>query len=251
MKTFSPAKTYAIFANPAHRKLISELESSGSKVFQFTALKTEKIESETAAKIIGNVLEEYDWIIFEDVYSVDYFLEILEEQGTDFYELDALRVLAYGEAVADRLRFVRLHADIITKSRKTNKVFSTLISYIGESEIAKLNFFIPKALEYGSGLKDKLIESQARVTELSIYQMLTTDKKETAKIKALIKGGAIDEFIFTSPEDVLSLTGYAFPEILSEFLSETTASGTNETIRQTLSENDLNPTKLNNRIYQK
>ena len=251
MKTFSPPKTYAIFAAPAHRKLISELESDGSKVFQFTPLKPEKIESETAARIIGNVHEKYDWIIFKDVYTVDYFLEILEERGIDFYELDALRVLAYGEAVADRLRFVQLHADIITKSRKTNEVFSTLLSYIGESEIAKLNFIIPKAFEYNSELKDKLIESQASVTELPIYQMLTTDKKETAKIKALIKGGAIDEFIFTSPEDVISMTNYVSPEILSEFLSETTASGTNEITRQTLSENDLNPVKLNNRIYQK
>lgn len=149
------------------------------------------------------------------------------------------------------MRFVQLHADIITKSRKTNEVFSTLLSYIGESEIAKLNFIISKAFEYNSGLKDKLIESQASVTELPIYQMLTTDKKETAKIKALIKGGAIDEFIFTTPEDVISMTNYVFPESLPGIFSGITVSGMDEVTLQTLSESNLNPVKLNNRIYQK
>jgi len=239
MKIISQPKTYAIFANPAHRKLVDELEKNGSKVFQFAPLKTEKIESAKNIEIIKNALTEYDWVIFPDVYAVEYFLEILEIQAIDLFELDEILVLACGEAVADRLRFVQLHADIITSSGDANVVLTTLLNYVGEFEMANTRFFIPKEIEFSSDLKKRLIEANAQVTEMPIYQMLINDKMEIAKIKTLLKGGAIDEFIFTSPEDVIFIKNYVLPEILPEMFSETKISGTNEITIRSLNENKL------------
>jgi uroporphyrinogen-III synthase len=244
MKTFSQPKIYAMFANPAHRKLTAELEKNGSKVFQFAPLETERIESETNSKIIVNAHNQFDWIIFPDVYAVEYFLEILEEQGIDLFELDAVHVIAYGEAVADKLRFAQLHADIIMNSEETNVVFSTLTNYIGEREIENLSFFLLKEIEFSFGLTEKLIKAGAKVTELPIYRILTNEKKEMTKLKTLLKGGAIDEFIFTSPEDIISIKHYVYPEILSEILSETKITGINEITTQTLNENNLSATKF-------
>jgi len=246
MKIFSQPKTYAMFANPAHRKLAAELEKNGSKVFLFAPPETRRIESETNTKIIVIAHNEFDWIIFPDVYTVEYFLEILEEKGLDLFELDAVHVTAYGEAVADKLRFAQLHADIIiTNSEETNAVFSTLTNYVGESEMTNLSFFIPKEIGFSSGLKEKLIKAGAKVTELPIYQIVINEKKEITKMKTLLKGGAIDEFIFTSPEDVISIKHYVYPEILSEILTETKVTGINEITTQTLSENNLSATKFN------
>ena len=247
MKIISQPKTYAIFANPAHRRLIDELEKKGSNVFQFAPLKTEKIESAKNIEIIKNALTEFDWIVFPDVYTVEYFLEILEKQAIDLFELDEILVLACGEAIADRLRFVQLHADIITTSGDANVVFSILSNYVGESEMANTSFFIPKEIEFSSGLKEKLIEANAKVTEMPIYQIIKTDKMEIAKLKTLLKGGAIDEFIFTSAEDVVFIKNYVLPEVLPEMFSETKISGTNEITVQTLYENKLGAERFYNK----
>ena len=244
MNTISEPKTYAIFANSAQRKLIEKLEKNGSKVFQFAPLEPVKIESEENIKTIVNALAQSDWIIFTDVFAVGYFLEIMEKKAIDFFELDEIRVVACGEAVADRLRFVQLHADIITNSEDMNAVFSTILNYVGETKIADTNFFILKEIGFCSALKEKLSESKAKVTEMPIYQLQNNDKKEITKLKTLLKGGAIDEFIFTSPEDVIFIKNYVEPEQLDEILHETTISAANEVTLQTLTQNNLKAQRI-------
>jgi len=244
MNTISEPKTYAIFANSAQRKLIEKLEKNGSKVFQFAPLEPVKIASEENIKTIVNALAQSDWIIFTDVFAVGYFLEIMEKKAIDFFELDEIRVVACGEAVADRLRFVQLHADIITNSEDTKIVFSAILNYVGETKIADTNFFILKEIGFCSALKEKLSESKAKVTEMPIYQLQNNDKKEITKLKTLLKGGAIDEFIFTSPEDVIFIKNYVEPEQLDEILHETTISAANEVTLQTLTQNNLKAQRI-------
>ena len=239
MNTISEQKTYAIFANPAQRKLIEKLETNGSKVFQFTPPEPVKIESEGIVESVINAIAQSDWIVFTDVFAVEYFLEILETKAIDLFELDEIRVVACGEAVADRLRFVQLHADIITNSEDTNTVFSAILNYVGESEIGDTSFFILKEIEYCSALKDKLSESKAKVTEMPIYQLQNYDKKEIAKLKTLLTGGAIDEFIFTSPEDVIYIKNYFYPKLLTETLFEAKILATSEIVVHSLKENGL------------
>jgi uroporphyrinogen-III synthase len=246
MKIIPQPKTYAVFANPANRKLVEELENNGSKVFQFAPLETVRIESKKTSEIIKKAPSEYNWIIFPDVYSVEYFLEILEKMTIDLFELDEIRIVACGEAVADKLRFVQLHVDIITTSEDPGDVIPAVINYVGETEIADTSFFIPKEIGFSSGLKGKLIEAGAKAAEMPVYQILINDKKEITKLKTLLKGGAIDEFIFTSPEDVFFIKIYVSPEVLPEIFSETIVSGTNEISVQSLNENKLGAKRFYN-----
>ncbi|HEX8290069.1 MAG TPA: uroporphyrinogen-III synthase [Pyrinomonadaceae bacterium] len=239
MKSDSQPKTFALLANPAHRKLVEEIEKTGSKVFQFQPLGTESVESETNFDNFNEVLKNFDWIVFSDVFAVDYFLEALSKQGIDFFELDEIRVLAYGEAVADRLRYVQLHADIITTGEETGSIFSSLTNYIGASEITNMRFYIPIPLGCNSALSGLLNEAGASVSEAPIYKIVSGDKNEVSKLKTLLKGGAIDEFIFTSPEDVFSLKKYVLPETINEILIETAVSATNEITLRALTENGL------------
>jgi uroporphyrinogen-III synthase len=239
MQTSSNEKTYALFSNPANRKIIAQIEQTGAKVFQFEPVKTEKINIDTA--IIKNTFSAFDWIIFPDVYTVDYFLEILEETEIDLFELDEISILAMGEAVADRLRFAMLHADIIPHSIEIETIFAALLSYLGKDKLGGLNFLIPKGSTFDAELKRSLIESGANVTEIAVYRARFDDKIKTANLKALLKGGAIDEFIFTSVEDVISLKYYLFPENAAESLSGTKTSGIDEITMQALRENNLRP----------
>ncbi len=244
MNTIAEPKTYAIFANPAQRRLVEKLEKNGSKVFEFAAPESVETVSEENVETIVNAHARFDWIIFTDVFAVGYFLEILENAAVDLFEFDEMRVVVCGEAVADRLRFVQLHADIITNSEEANIVFSAISQYVGRDEIAVTRFLILKEIESGSALKKKLSESQADVTELSIYKLQNNNKKEIARLKTLLKGGAIDEFIFTSPEDVIYIKNYVQPELLTEIFSETKILATGESVFQSLIDNGLKAEKF-------
>lgn len=238
-------KTYGLFSTVANRKLVRELESGGAKVFQFPPIETEKvILDKTSIGYLQNLIA-FDWVIFPDVLAVDYFLQALEMCEIDFFELDAVNVFALGEAVADRLRFVQLHADLIPNSVETKSVFATLDNYISRNGLENLRFLLPKEIFSNIELTKKLTENKATVTELPIYQAAISDKREVSKLKALLKGGAIDEFIFSSPTDLISLKYLFSDDSISEILAETEISATDEVMFQALKEYNQKP-----KIYQ-
>ncbi len=237
----SNEKTYALFSNPTNRKIVAALEKEGTKVFQFPPLETEKmVLDEKSIAGIKN-LNLFDWIIFPDVLTVDYFLQILEENEIDSFEMDSAQVCAFGEAVADRLRFVQLHADVIPTSVEAANVFLALSDYIGKDKLCNLKFLLPKATSPEYEIKEKLIGNGANVVELPIYQAKISRADEIAKLKILLKGGAIDEFIFSSPTDLIALKLYFNSNRISAILSEINVSTVDKAMFQTSKEHDLKP----------
>ena len=241
MPNSAAQKTYGLFSTAANRKLISELESGGAKVFQFPPIETEKvILDQTSINYLQN-LTDFDWIIFPDVFAVDYFLQALEEFSVDFFELDAVSVFTLGEAVADRLRFVQLHADLIPNFVESESVFSTILNYTSQNGLENLRFLLPKEIFSEAELTKKLTENKAIVTELPIYRAKITDKREVSKLKVLIAGGAIDEFIFASPTDIVSMKYLFSGNAMSEILAEIEVLATDEVMFQALKEHNQKP----------
>ncbi len=237
--TNSADKTYALFSTPTNKKIIAELEKKEMKVFQFPPLETEKLVlDEKSAAVIKN-LNAFDWIIFTDVLTVDYFVEILEENAIDLFEMDALNICAFGEAVADRLRFVQIHTDVIPTLIETTSIYIALSDYVGNDELSKLSFLLLKEASLEYEIKAKLTGRGANVEELSIYQAKIAKADELTKLKILLKSGAIDEFIFSSPTDLTALMHYFDDELISATLSEIKVSAIDKAMFQTLRENDL------------
>ncbi|CAN5309450.1 hypothetical protein BH10ACI1_BH10ACI1_35870 [soil metagenome] len=239
METFNDSKTYAIFSTPANRRIINNLEKKGAKVFQFPLVETAIINDPTIFSFIENDLYQFDWLIFPDIFAVDYYLRILEMTDFDLFELDEKRILAMGESVSDRLRFSQIHSDLIPASINADEIFSAISNYLKGNKLNEINFLFLKYRGFENELTYKLQEFKAKVKELEIYEI--SGKNENARLKALIKGGAIDEFIINSPEDLFSLKIYFTPVKLSELLSDITFSATNDSSMQTLLENNLNP----------
>lgn len=236
MQHFSAEKTYALFSNSINRKIISELEVIGAKKILFPAVQTQGVSSDETQDL-SSFLKNFDWLIFTDIYTVEFTLQKLEEEEFDFYELDEIRVCAYGESVADRLRFVQVHADIIPNTVKTADVLQTIKDYfIDEDELKAAKFLIFKEKNAAAGVSKELENLGAKVSELSIYGIVAEKEAETAKLKSLLKGGAIDEFIFTSPFDIINLA-HLFPtENLADVLAETTLYAADKTTVQSLEE---------------
>lgn len=232
---FAP-KTVALFLTEANIKLIAELKSRGDVI---ELPKVSAVKSETFSGEINPL--DYDWIIFPDTTAADIFLENLGERNFDFYELDAVRICAYGEAVSDRLRFVQVHADVIPSRLNTENIFSALRDYISsEADFAGLRFLIIKEENSAIELSEILRNLKSDVTEIPLYKFQAASTENLTKLKTLLKGGAADEIVFNSPFDATALR-YLFGERLTDLLKEIQISATDEVTFQTLIEHGLRP----------
>lgn len=224
MSGFDKDKTYALFDSPHNKKRITQI----AQTVIFPTITT--CETENDKSLLLN-LEDFDWLIFSDVYTVEYFVNSLEKLGVDLYDLDNLSVLAFGEAVADRLRFSQLHADVIPSTIKTSDVLQSLKDYVFD-ELEDLRFLVLKE----SKAKIELAEKLQNATQLPIYSFEIEDAATIPKLKALLKGGAIDEFIFSSHFDVLNLGQIFQTENLAELLEGITLTATDNLTLQSLQE---------------
>ncbi len=225
-------KTYGLFPAKNKEKFIGDLETNGANIVLFPNFIAEKIDVDVS--FVEN-LKTFDWIIFTDIFAADIFLEMLKETDFDLYEFDNFRVLAAGEAVADRLRFEQIHSDIIPTNLSAETVFQAISDY--EINIKNVKFLVLKESEREVELTRFLKNANAEVSEMAVYKL--NFETELPKTKALIKGGAIDKIVFASPEEITTFQKIFAPESLSEVLRETEVSATNEVTRKSLWENGL------------
>ena len=231
-------KTYALFPNESIKKILSKLEDAGAQIIKFPLLESETVTDETSFEHLEN-LQRFDWIIFPDVLTVDFFLQILEENEIDFFDLDEILVCAFGETVSDRLRFAQLHADVIPNTVETENVLSALNNYIAEREIGDLKFLLLKEINSESEIKNELIKAGAEIFELPVYQIKFPKEIEIPKLKALLKGGAIDEFIFSAPTDFIALKYIFNNESMASIFAEIEVSAADGLIFQAAREQNL------------
>ena len=227
-------KTIGIVENPKNKKLIANLEKQGNNVILFPEPKTELVKNEI--DIIENI-GGFDWLIFTDLNSVDFFLQLFEENDINFFELDALQICAVGEAVADRMRFQQLHSDVIPAKNQPQSVISALKDYIFyEDGFADLKFMIIKELNSDCEISVLLSERGAFVKEISTHQSIFEDLPQIPKLKALVRGGGVDEFIFTAPEDVFIVSQLFRNENLGKVFSGIKITAKDEITLQTFNE---------------
>lgn len=240
MSNIETRKTYGLIDNPINNKLISKLKENDENILLFPYISTEKIElTDKTKKLITNLVN-FDWIIFTDVFAVDHFIEVLDKMEFDLFELDNLTVCAFGEVVADRLRFVQIHTDLIPTKIDSESIVKA-ISEFAADDLIDLRFLVLKDNSEELSITKYLIENKAVVEELAIYQAKFVNETANTKLKTLLKGGAVDEFVFSSAEDLVSLKKLLTEEDLALVLNESQISATAENVFQLLLENGLRP----------
>jgi uroporphyrinogen III methyltransferase / synthase len=237
MSSSQAGKNVAVFQTPANKKIIKELHENGANVILFPTIETEKVELDSEGENLLKNLSDFDWLIFSNVFAVDYFLQALEKLEIDLFELDALRVCAFGETVADKLRYSQVHSDVISNSAETNEVFQALNAY--EPDFQNIRVLIPKEVEKNVEIAQPLSEAGAVVTELLLYRTQISEPSHLSKLKALLMGGAVDEFLFSSPVEAVSLS-LLFPSVeISKLLADTIVIATDATVYQSLREHRI------------
>lgn len=239
------ARATAIFADPLNEKLIGRLRGEANvNLIEFPFFSPAPVASDDQTESAIANLSQFDWLVFPDVYAVEFFLERLAAGGIDFFALDDLRVCAAGEAVADRLRFVQLHADVIPTRVDAPGILSAVGDYLSsdEREFENLRILLPKEAASVSPLSRALGEKGSQVTELSAYSLQTVGGagKGLSRLEALLAGGAIDEFVFASPAEVSNLE-IIFRRELKDLLTDARVLASDEITFQSLVERGLRP----------
>ncbi len=104
-----------------------------------------------------------------------------------------------------------------------------------------LKFLFTKEITHESEIGEKLKNNGAVITELAVYKTKKLNKNDIAKFKTLIRGGAIDEFVFGAADDLISLRHYLQNETAKSFFIETKVSAADENVLQSLRELGLTP----------
>ncbi len=237
--------TYALFSTPINKQIIAQFRDQEKKFFLIPNIETEKLVLDEFAENAVKTALNFDWIIFTDIFTVDYFIDFLREFEIDLFDLDSVRICAFGEAVSDRLRFSEIHADIISSSINPESIFKSINSYLAGEDYSNLKFLIFKELTNQIELAEIIKTANSGVSEISLYQIMESDKAKITKIKALIAGGAIDEIIFSGPADLIAFKKI-FPDADSQnIFSGIRFSAANEVMFQMLGEYGFRPVFFN------
>ncbi len=240
MSNLETSKTYGLFAGQLNKKLIFKLKANNENILILPTITNRKIELSEVYKGYLMKLTDFHWLIFADVFAADYFIEALRELDVDLFELDALTVCALGENVSDRLRFVQIHADVIPTKIDSESVFCDISGFVSDA-LQDLRFLVLKEKSASYSFIEKLKKVRSIVVELAIYNAIFADASANVKLKTLLKGGAVDELIFSSPEDLVSLKFLFADENLSKVLNDIKVSATDEITFQALLENGFRP----------
>lgn len=235
-------KAIGVIDTPANRKQILKFEEQGSTVLKFPELVIHGNGTAESVLKIARSISDFDWIFFADIHAADVFLKILRESGADLFKLDELVVCALGESVVDRLRFVQVHSDVIPPNKDEAIVLETIENYVsGEEEFRTSKMLFIKGEETEYPFFEKLRRKVKELVEVNVYSRRRIAAGERIRLMTLLGGGAIDQFMFFSAEDVESLLHIICPERLSRILRETEVVAMTPIVFQSLRENGLKP----------
>ncbi len=199
-------RTILLGATAQDRQLATELEIQGARVISWPRAHTRALEDFSILdEAIGNLFG-YDWIIFGNIYAVEYFLRRFYSLGHETSKLDELRVCAIGEATVQTLSASQVHIDLPIDILSVKSVTRALESYFNESHVLQgVNFLIPSAAITAEPLHEYLREAGARVDVVRTYRT-TSDSSGLTQLKAILAGDGIDCAFFTCASEITDLT---------------------------------------------
>jgi uroporphyrinogen III methyltransferase / synthase len=185
----------------------TELQRLGGRVFTWPKLDVRPLDNyDPLDESIENLFG-YDWLVFQNVNAVDFFLRRFRERGHEISELDGLRVCGAGGGAINKLESSQVHVDVIPVPPSAQAVFGAIAIYAGGSDhLRGLNFLIPNADTAIDYLSVALQDAGARVDSVATYRTCPADNAALARIHSLIMGGAVDCVAFTTSAEVRDLS---------------------------------------------
>ena len=201
-----------VITRPKERsqKLAEHLRDAGAEVLEFPTIelkpvwkKSEKADAGTADKeklyeLVRN-LESYHWLVLTSPAGAQYFFELLNQMQKDFRSLSHLRFAVIGEGTASVCREHGIYPDYIPERFYAADLGKGLAKQVKQNE----RVCILRARHGSPELTQAFEAAGISYMDVTLYDTITPEESPlAARIRELLKEGAIDAVTFTSGSTV-------------------------------------------------
>lgn len=182
----------------------ADLEALGAEVLAAPTVQILPLDDFSPLDRALDRLDEFDWLAFTSGNGVRHFLERLDARGLDLRALGGLKLAAIGPATAEALARVRLKADLVPDSYRSEALAEAL-----RDRVAGRRVLLARADRGRTILKDEL-EQVARVEQVAVYRNADADSLPAEVVRRIAEGSV----------DWITLTSSAITERLHALLPE-------------------------------
>lgn len=210
----------SVLVSPADRGLAVHLQRLRARVVTWPPITISETEDPAILQQAISDLFGYDWLVLKNDRAAEYFLRTFGSLNS-VDALDQLRVLAIGEAAAEKLIQSQVHVDVALERADLKRVFPAIAAYLGGGEsIAGLNFLIPSAGTAREVFESQLEGAGARIDQVIAYRT-TNERAKLSQIRALLVGGGITCVAFTCRSRIEEFAQLFDTDHLAHLLVET------------------------------
>jgi uroporphyrinogen III methyltransferase / synthase len=196
-KPLSGRRIVVTRARAQAESLARRIEELGGEVIEFPAIEICPPESFAAFDDAVAKIENYDWLIFTSVNSIEPFFARLKQKGKTLASLAALKVGAIGPETAKRLEEFGIHAGLVPERYQAEGILDAV-----EPETMRgKRVLIPRAAEAREILPETLRGWGASVDVVVAYRTVLP-AIDVAPLAKLLRERKIDVVTFTSSSTV-------------------------------------------------
>lgn len=191
----------AVFGTVQNRALIDALRSAGRDLAVIPPPELSILPDGSAPRKSAEALLGFDWLVLTDWMAATSLIQVFRDGGLDLYDLDSVGICAGDESVCDRLRFDRVHSDVVARNSNPSAVAAALNDYAGLGAGLKIMIV---GNEDNAELLDEFRKHGDFVDSMTVYR-LQFKPGVIARFRTLILGGAFDRLIVNHPSDLAAL----------------------------------------------
>ncbi|HEX3011929.1 MAG TPA: uroporphyrinogen-III synthase, partial [Syntrophomonadaceae bacterium] len=177
--------------------LADRIMELGGEAIEFPTIEISKENDLSGLYNCFSHIEDYSWIIFTSVNTVDIFFSELSSRGLDIRDLKGIKICAIGPVTKEKLQSKGLQVDILPKEYKAEGI----IEELGENIKLGQMVLLPRARGARGILPESIRQMGAQVDEVYLYQAVPAASISSSTRNSIING-QVDVITFTSSSTV-------------------------------------------------
>jgi len=206
------AKVLVTRARAQASGLVERIRESGGEALEFPSIEIVKETDLNDLYAAFKSINDYRWIIFTSVNTVDIFFEELGRMGIDIRQLQGIKICAIGPATAAQLTKWGLLVDLIPEEYRAEGIIMELKTLVKPGE----RVLLPRARGAREILPRSLMEMGAIVDEVMIYQAAPASHINPMHLQE-IRDGGVDYITFTSSSTISNFVNIIGSQYINTF----------------------------------